>query len=236
MTTALLALSVLMAFLLIGAWSGFLKVNWRMFAVRFSVLCCFGFALLFMGGCSATWIGALQGMIPAIGGIVTALVSFVSSLEGKTVPPAFSAAVQKWAANVTDLLSQLSTLVAAAGSGTGTIITQIQSVMSQLSTSLNSILQDSGVTDASTLAKIEEFVQLAIAAVNAVLALFPLALARIKSAGGNLAKLEAVDADAKDVINAAHKTLKSTYHAVVTQETTSLVVNQALGAMPQQIS
>lgn len=207
-------------------------LSWRRFAFLFAMCQ----VALFLVGCSAAWIGALQGMIPTISGIVSAVVSFIAALEGKTVSASFNAAVQKWSANISDLLSQLSTLVkSAASSTTSTLISQIQAVMAQLSTQLSSILQDTGVTDPSTVAKLEEFVQLAIAAVNAILAIIPVALARMK-AGAPLHELEVVDQQAKDNINAEHSLVKRTYHSIVTTQTTRVEVNAALAALPQNVN
>jgi hypothetical protein len=200
---------------------------------------CFVFLLLMIAfsasACSAAWIGALQGLIPTIEGIVSAVVAFVAALNGKTISAAFNAKVQQWGSKISDLLTQLSNLVTAAGkSATSTVIAEIQAVMSQLSQSLGSILADTGITDAGTIAKIEELAQLAIAAVNAVLAVIPVALARIK-AGASTAELESMDSDAKDVINNAHKVAKNTYHVIVTQQTSELQVNEALATLPQSL-
>lgn len=208
-----------------------MRINWRRFAFVFGLLQ----VLFLVSGCTAAWIGALQGLIPTIEGIVSAAVAFIAALEGKTVSATFNAKVQQWGTQVSDLLTQLSSLVAsAAKTATTTIITQIQSVMAQLSTSLGSILQDSDVTDPSTVSKIEEFVQLAIAAVNAVLAVIPVALARIK-AGATQEELQVVDGDAKNTINQAHDLAKKTYHVIVTQQTPQIDVNSALGKLPQNI-
>jgi len=207
------------------------RINWARFLMAFLVL----ETVILVAGCSAAWIGALQGMIPAIETIVNAAVAFIVALEGKTVSPTFSAAVQKWGSQISDLLTQLSALASsAAKSASTTVVTQIQSVMQTLSTTIGSILQDVDVTDPSTTSKFEQFVQLAIGAVGAVLAFIPLAVARIQAATSS-ADLEATDKDAKDTIDHCHKAAKTTYHAIVTQPTTQLDVNSALSTLPQEL-
>lgn len=209
-----------------------MRFNWKKFFLVFCTIQC----ILMLAGCTAAWIGALQAMIPTIEGIVSAVVAFIAALEGKTVSATFTAKVQQWGTNVSNLLSQLTALVqSAAKTVTSTVITQIQAVMAQLSSSFGSILQDTGITDAATTGKLEGFVNLGIAAINAILALIPLALSKLK-ANASQAELEATDADATATINQAHKLVRSTYHTIVTTETESVPVNSALGTLPKTLA
>jgi hypothetical protein len=206
-----------------------MKLNWKKFAGLFVLLN----LVLFLGGCTASWIGAIQGLMPAIQAAITALFSFIGALEGKTIPASVTAFVQKLEQDVSTELTNVSSILATiTANASQSVLSQIEAVFNTIITNLNSILSGLNVTDSSTIAKITDLVGLAVAAVEAVLTLIPLAMK-----ASTLSEEEQVHADkaATNSIKNTHKVLQQTYHTVVTTPTENVDVNTALAALPQTL-
>jgi hypothetical protein len=205
-------------------------VNWRRFVLLFAV---FNVALL-VCGCTAAWLGAIDGLLPFAQAAVTAIISFVLALEGKTISAQVSAQIQQIGQDISAEIANVQTLIAAAKQSTNqTIIGQIQAVLQSIVGNLANILSAANVEDSSTVAKITQLVGLAVAAFQAVLALVPVVTAAL--AHGTKAQLESTDKMATSAINGASKTIQETYKAIVAEHTPSSDVNTALDSLPRQL-
>jgi len=206
-----------------------LNVNWRKFGFIYMIL----LIVTLAGGCSAAWLTAVNGMLPAILAAVEAAVSFVAALEGKTVPVGLTAKFQQWEQNVASLIATAQQIVTQIKSNsTATLLQQFQGVVQSLVGSLGTILADLNVTDNATVAKITGFVQLAVAAASAILALIPMAISKL---GAPAAELKHYDAMGASAVTNAVKVMKETYVAIVTTPTENADVNAALKELPQSI-
>lgn len=206
------------------------KVFWRVFALSMIIEAC-----LFLAGCTSAWLTAVSGMLPAIAAVCSAAVAFVSALQGKTVSAAFTAAVKKWQSNIASEISNAQALIASIKQGaTTTLISQFQSVMQGVLSEFNSILAGMDITDSATVAKFTQFVGLGIAAINAVLALIPLALTKLQAKAPK-DELKHYDALAGKTTQSAVNLMKETYAAILAEPTANPDVNAALDQLPRSI-
>ena len=190
---------------------------------------------LFLAGCTSAWITAIGALLPSIGAVVNAIVAFVAALQGKTVSASFLAAVQKWQQNVATEITNAQAIIAALKqSATSTVIAQLQVVMQSILTQFTSILSGANITDSATVAKFTQFVGLGIAAVNAVLALLPLAMIKLDSKPST-EELKHYDKVAAKATQQAVATMKETYVAIISEHTVNADVNGALDALPRSI-
>jgi|HubBroStandDraft_3_1064219.scaffolds.fasta_scaffold242943_2 hypothetical protein len=205
-----------------------LRINWSRFSLLFTVF----LAMFYVAGCTAAWLTAISAMLPAIEAAVAAILSLVMSLEGKTVPAGFVATVQKIESDITAEIANIQSLVAAykAAASTG-LISQIEAVFQAVLANIQSILNDASITDSATVTKIAQFVGLAVAAVQAILAFFPAASAKML-ASASKSDLKLLDKQAADAINSAHKQMQANYQVVVTATTANSDVNAALKMLP----
>jgi hypothetical protein len=208
-----------------------MRINVRKFFITFGLLQ----VAMFLAGCSAAWLGAVSGLLPALEAAVSAVISLVMALEGKTVPASVSAAIQKIGADVQAEIANVQQLIAAfkANASTG-LLSQIQAVFQGIVSNLGNILAAANVTDSSTIAKVTSLVGLAVAAAQAIIALIPLAIHKMSS-GASSHELEAYDKVAAVSVNNTHKGLQEAYHVVVTEPTENADVNTALAALPQTL-
>ena len=208
-----------------------MKVNWRKFFTTFAFLQ----ITLFLAGCTAAWLGAVSALLPALEAAVSAVVAFVVALEGKTVPPAVTAAIQKIGSDVGTEIANVQQLIAAfkaqASSG---LLAQIQAVFQAIISNLGNILTGLNVTDSSTVAKITSLVGLAVAAAQAIIGLIPMAIQKMDS-GAPEAELRHYDAVASVSVNNTHKALQEAYIVTVTTMTENPDVDSALAALPQTL-
>jgi len=205
-----------------------LKLNWKKFALVF-LLCN---AVLFISGCGS-WVGAIQALMPAISAAISAIFSFIAALEGKTIPASVQAFVQKLEADITTELQNVATILSTISTNaSATVLQQVEAVFQAIVANLGSILSGLNVSDSSTIAKITSLVGLAVAAVEAVLGLIPLAM---KAEALSIAEKLHADKAATTSIKNTHKVLQQTYHEVVTSPTDSVEVNTALAALPQTL-
>ena len=211
-----------------------MKINKKRFLRTFIVLFLLFNVGLIMGGCTAAWIGAINALLPALSAAVSAILSFVFSLEGKTVPASVTASIQKIVTDIQTQLSNLQTLISQVQSGGTTVLGQIEAGFNGVLADLSSILSGLNITDSSTLQKITELVGLAVAAVQAILAIIPIALKKVVESPSN-EQLEALDKATATNLKGTHKAMQQAYHAVVTTPTVSLDVNTALEALPQSL-
>lgn len=210
-----------------------MKLNWKRFIGLFLL-----FNLVLMcTGCTAAWIGAIQALLPALSAAVSAILSFVMALEGKTVPASVSNAIQKVVADIQTELKNVSTLVADVQVGGAAVISKIQAGMQSVLSNLGSILSGLSISDDSTIRKVTELVGLAVAAVQSILAIIPLALKVAEAPKGQIsnALLESYDHTTANNLKNTHKAMQTTYTAIVTTPTESMDVNTALEALPQQL-
>jgi hypothetical protein len=192
-------------------------------------------SLLALTGCTSTWITAIGALLPSLAAVVNAIVAFAAALQGKTVSPAFLAAVQKWQQNVATEITNAEAIIAALKqSASASVISQLQVVMQSVLSQFQSILNGLDVTDASTIAKLTQFVGLGIAAVNAILALLPLAMQKL-AANPSAEELKHYDKLGASLTTQAENTMKETYVAIITEHTASADVNTALDALPRSI-
>jgi hypothetical protein len=208
-----------------------LRINWSRFSLLFTIF----LALFYVAGCTAAWITAISTMLPAIELAVSAILSLVMALEGKTVPAGFVATVQKIEADISGEIANIQQLVAAykANASAG-VIAQIQAVFQAVLANIQSILNDSSITDSTTVTKIAQFVGLAVAAIQTILSFFPAATAKML-AHASAADMKLLDKQAADAIDAAHKKMQSNYVTVVTATTPSADVNAALKTLPKTL-
>ena len=177
----------------------------------------------------------MSGLLPAIAAVVQAVMAFVVALQGKTVSAAFTAAIQKWQQNVaTEIANAQGILVALKQNVSTSLISQFQVVMQAVLSEFNSLLTGVDITDSSTIAKLTEFVGLGIAAINAILALIPLALSKLQS-GASQEELKHYDNLAANATKTAVATMKETYVAILAEHTTNADVNAALDGLPRSI-
>lgn len=208
-----------------------MKINWRRFLLCFAVLQ----TVVFVAGCSASWLGAVSALLPALESAVAAAVSFVMALEGKTVPAAVSAAVQKIgndiAAQITNVQALIADYKAAASTG---LLSQIQAVFQGITANLASILSAFNVTDSASASKLTALIGLAVAAAQSIVALLPLVMAKLAS-GAPASELEAEDKMAAASVGAVKKALEENYVTIRSAPTDNEAVNEALASLPASI-
>jgi hypothetical protein len=208
-----------------------MKVNWRKFASFFALF----FVVLMLSGCSASWLGAVSSLLPALEAAVSAIVSFALALEGKTVPAGVAAAIKKIGDDVAVEIQNVQALVAQfKAQASAGLLTQIQTLLQGVVTNLSSILSGLSISDASTIGKITNLVGLAVAAAQAIIALIPVAVAKMQS-GASHAELQEEDEVASTALHLTTGNLKSAYHTIVTTPTENADVNAALASLPQSI-
>lgn len=210
----------------IGRW-----LNLRRFLLVFTVLQ----VCVLLGGCTAAWLSAVNSLLPALQTAVSAVVAFIAALEGKTVSTAFVDAAKRVQADVAASITNAQTLIGDFQKTASTgLLSQIQAVFQGIVDNLNSILTGLSITDSATVNKLTALVGLAVAAAQSIVALIPVVYAKLES-GASHAALEAEDKVASNAIGEAHKLLKSTYHAIVSEPTESEPVNAALSVLPQNL-
>jgi hypothetical protein len=90
------------------------------------------------------------------------------------------------------------------------------------------------VTDPETQSTAAKLVNLAVAAIEAVLVLIPLLSSKLtEHASAN--DLVKADKAATSQIKNTHKVLQASYHAVVSTATGNIAVDESLAALPQQL-
>lgn len=211
-----------------------MKFNGKVFCRVFAILCLLE-SFLFLAGCTGAWLTAVSSLLPSIGAVVNAIVAFVAALQGKTVSAAFSAAVTKWQANVAAEIANAESIINSLKQSTSTaLVAQFQTVMQSVLKQFSSILAGVDITDSATVAKLTQFVGLGIAAINAVLALLPLAITKLEAKAPKQ-ELEHYDKLAATATAQAVTTMKETYVAIIDEHTANVDVNSALDALPRSI-
>ena len=206
-----------------------MRVNWRKFWTVFALM-----QVVFLTcGCAASWLGAISALLPALEAAVSAAISFVMALEGKTVPATVSAAIQKIGSEIAAQISSVQQIIAAAsGAATSGVISEIQAVFQAITANLASILTNFQVTDSGTITKLTQLIGLAVAAVQAILGFIPLVQAKLATPGVTNTQLEAEDGLAAVHINNAHKSLQEAYVVIRDTPTDNTDVNEALRTLP----
>jgi hypothetical protein len=200
-----------------------MTVNWKRFATLFALLN----IALFLTGCG--WVSAVQALMPGIKIAITALFSLIASLTGKTIPPNVTAFVQKIEDDVAAALVTVGDILSTISSNVGqSVLTQLQAVFEAITTNLNSLLTGLGVSDTSTIARITEIIAAIVTAIEAVLALLPLA-----AVAKTLTPEEAVHADkaATNSLKNAHKVFQQRYVVAITPDTGNPDVDAALASI-----
>jgi hypothetical protein len=220
-----------------------MKVNWRKFWIVLGLL----EVVVLLMGCSASWLGAVSALLPALEAAVNAAIAFVVALEGKTVPASLTAAVEKIGSDIASQIANVQALLAdfknAAVATQNSLLGQIEALFQGILTNLQSILAGFNITDTATVSKLTQLVGLAVAAAQAIIAFIPLVqtkLAQLAAQPGITREqqdeaLRAEDKFATKQINSIHNGLKEGYVDIVTGVTTSTDVNTALAALPQQL-
>jgi hypothetical protein len=211
-----------------------MKINrtrfWRIFALLTIIEACF-----LLSGCTAAWLNTVSGMLPSIAALANIILSFVSALEGKTVSADIVAAIQKWQQNIASLIASAQQIIADLKANMSTtLISQLQTVMQSIVTQFNSILTAVNIVDPATVAKFTQFLALGVAAVNAVLALIPMAISKLESHASE-EELKHYDKLAADHTKLALSTMKETYVAIRAEHTVNVDVNTALDLLPAQL-
>ena len=189
--------------------------------------------VLLLAGCSANWVGAIQSMWPAIQAAVSAIFAFIGAV--KSVPQSVKDAVTKVEADVTASLQNAGTVLASlTQNATASVTSQFETVMQAIVTNLNSILAGFSVTDPNTVSKVTELVNLAVAAIEAILALVPVLSSKLAEHASE-EELKVADKVATTTIKNTHKVLQSSYHTIVSTPTGEVDVDEALAALPQQL-
>lgn len=208
-----------------------MKLNWRKFVLLFVLLQ----VVLFLGGCSAAWLGAVSGLLPALEAVVSAAIAFIMALEGKTVPTSVSSAIKKIGDDIAAQIANVQTLIAdyknAASTG---LLSQIQAVFQGIVDNLGAILKAFEVTDPATVSKFTQLVGLAVAAAQAIIALIPMVIQKLSS-GASEAELHAEDKLAAVSVDNVKKGLQEAYKHIRAEQTVNAQVNAALNSLPDSI-
>lgn len=206
--------------------------NWKRFLLLFGL---FQVAFL-VCGCTAQWLSAVSSMLPALQAAVSAAISFVMALEGKTISASVSQAIQKIGQDIAGQIANVQTLIAdfKQNASTGTL-SQIQAVFQGIVQNLGSILSNANVTDPSTTSKLTQLIGLAVAAAQAIIALLPLVGAKLAS-GASTQELEAEDKLAAKRINSAKSALEEDYAEIISEKTSNTDVNAALDSLPKSLA
>lgn len=212
-----------------------MQPSWRKFWVTFGFTYMLLLIATIVSGCSAAWLGAVSALLPALEAAVSAAIAFIMALEGKTVPPAVTAAIKKIGDDIAAEVTQVQQLIAAykSAASTGTL-SQIQATMQAIVTNLGAILTGASITDSSTVAKLTALVGLAVAAAQAVIGLIPLVTGALTS-GASTQVLEAQDKEAAAHITSAHSALQQAYVTIHNTPTENADVNSALSALPASL-
>ena len=208
-----------------------MKLNVKKFLLYFALFNC----ILFLAGCTATWLSAVSALLPALETAVSAAISFVLALEGKTIPASVVAFIQNIGNDIAAQIANVKTLIAdyQASASTG-LLSQIQAVFQGISSNLSSILSGFNVTDSATVSKFTALVGLAIAAANAIFGLIPLVTAALASHASE-ETLKAEDKEASVHINNVHKGLQQAYVDIRNTPTGTAVVDTALSTLPTSL-
>ncbi|MGC2234278.1 MAG: hypothetical protein WBA09_22445 [Candidatus Acidiferrum sp.] len=208
------------------------RVNWRKFWTRFAFMYAVTLTIMFLGGCAGV-LATISGLLPALATAFEAAVSFVSALEGKTVPADLSAKVTQWGSNIAGFIANLQSIIsAAAGQATAGVIAQIQAVLQQIQTSTASILSEFNVTDSATVSKFISLVNLGVALIATILGLIPVALKLVSRTDVPEAQLEAEATEAGNHVKNAHKSMQEAYKVIRDTPTANTDVNTALTTLP----
>jgi hypothetical protein len=193
-------------------------------------------ACVYLSACTSAWLTSVSAMLPAISAVVSAIAAFVGSLQGKTISANFYAAVQKWQQNISTEIANVQNIIAQLkAQTTPTLISDLQTAMSAISSEFQSILNAADVTDTATVAKLTQFLGLGIAAINAVLALIPSVLSALNKPQPSQKELAQYDKLGAHATTAALKTMQETYAVILTEHTDNADVNAALDALPRSI-
>jgi len=208
-----------------------MKINKKRFLGLFLL-----FNLVFLiAGCSASWLGAISALLPGLEAAVSAIVSFVLALEGKTIPASVSQAIQKWGSNAATLIANIKSIIASVtGAVTQGVVAEIQAGFAALQSSTQAILNAFAVTDPSTVSKFTNLVGILVTVVTTILGLIPLAT---KAVSGAMTKeeMETADKSTASELKNTHKIMQETYKSIVTTPTENADVNTALEALPQSL-
>lgn len=206
-------------------------VNWHRFWLCFALL----EVVVFCAGCSASWLGAVSALLPALESAIAAALSFVAALNGKTVSASVTASIQKIGEDVKAQIANVQALIADyKNAATTGLLSQIQAVFQGITDNLASILSSFNVTDQASVSKFTALIGLAVAAAQSIVALLPLVAAKIES-GATPAQLAAEDKMATGAVNDVHKGLQQAYQAIRNTSTGSADVNAALKTLPASL-
>lgn len=206
-------------------------VNWHRFWLCFALL----EVVVFCAGCSASWLGAVSALLPALESAIAAALSFVAALNGKTVSASVTASIQKIGEDVKAQIANVQALIADyKNAATTGLLSQIQAVFQGITDNLASILSSFNVTDQASVSKFTALIGLAVAAAQSIVALLPLVAAKIES-GATPAQLAAEDKMATGAVNDVHKGLQQAYQAIRNTSTGSADVNAALKTLPTSL-
>jgi len=212
-----------------------MKVNWRKFGTTFLFLYTLFLLVTVASGCAGV-LDVISGLLPGLGAAFMAAVSFIKSLEGKTVPADLSAKVQQWGSNIAGFIANIQTIIAAAaGKASAGVIAQIQAVMQQIESSTSSILSEFNVTDSATVSKFTSLVGLGVSLVMTILGLFGVATKLVNREGVTDDQLKAEAAEAEAHVKNAHKAMQDGYKIVRNTATSNADVNAALAALPAEL-
>lgn len=210
------------------------RFNWSRFILVSTVI----WTGCIVCGCTATWISAISALLPALGTAIDAIAEFVAALEGKTLSATFVAGVQKVVSDIQTELANLKTILAGVtGTVTASVSAQIQSVLEAIITNLGSILSGADITDSSTVTKLTQLIGIGVSAVQAILALIPVLLARLAATPApSDEELRQADSLASGSIKHIHEGLRQAYKTVRDDTpTVSADVNTALQAIPASL-
>ena len=206
-------------------------VNWRRFWLCFAIL----EVVVFCAGCSASWLGAVSALLPALESAIAAALSFVAALNGKTVSASVTASIQKIGEDVKAQIANVQALIADyKNAATTGLLSQIQAVFQGITDNLASILSSFNVTDQASVSKFTALIGLAVAAAQSIVALLPLVAAKLAS-NESPAQLETEDKLAAASVNSVHDGLKQAYQAIRNTATDSKDVNAALKTLPASL-
>lgn len=206
------------------------RFNWSRFLLVSTVI----WTVCLVTGCTAAWLSAISALLPALATAVDAVAEFVVALEGKTLSSAFVAGVQKVVSDIQTEITNLQTIIASvSGTVTASVTQQIQTVLQAIVANLGSILSGADITDSSTVTKLTQLIGIGVSAVQAILALIPVLLARLTATPApDEAELHQADQLAAGSLKHVHDGLREAYKTVRDTPTTSADVNTALAALP----
>jgi hypothetical protein len=193
----------------------FLVRHHRKFAVL--SLLCFVFVL---AGCGlATWIATANQIVPIAGSMAAGVLALIAALSGKTLDPNEVTTLTTVVGAIQKALNDISAMVTEyQATPSTTLLGDIEAATKAVIDNINQFLQDTGITDTATQAKVSAILNLVLNEVTSFASLLPILSA---TAGEKLTL----------VVPMPSKDFKKAYNELLTTPTGNTAVDAALAEM-----